>query len=123
MDFLQRKKVVHRDIKPENILINAIEDNTDYEIRIADFGFAVFTPNDEHLTHKCGTPGYVAPEMFTQEKYSYKADVFSLGTVFFNLMTGRYLFSGNDMDQTLRRNVRCDISGIEKYLSHTSKNC
>ena len=99
LDFLQRKKVVHRDIKPENILINAIEDNSEYEIRIADFGFAVFTQNDQPLTHKCGTPGYVAPEMFKSEKgYSYKADVFSLGAVFFNLLTGRYMFSGDNMD-------------------------
>jgi len=124
LDYLERKKVVHRDIKPDNILINSIEDNSEYEIRIADFGFAVFTPNDELLTHKCGTPGYVAPEMFLNEAgYSYKADVFSLGAVFFNLLTGRYLFSGDNMEQTLRRNVRCDIKGIQKYLEHTSNNC
>jgi serine/threonine protein kinase len=61
--------------------------------------------------------------MFLKEKYSYKADVFSLGAVFFNLLTGRYLFSGENMDQTLRRNVRCDLTGIDKYLTHVSKNC
>jgi len=62
--------------------------------------------------------------MFTSEEgYSYKADLFSLGALFFNLLTGRYLFSGENMEQTLRRNVRCDISGIAKYLTHTSKNC
>lgn len=98
LDYLQRKRVVHRDIKPENILINSIEDTSEYEIRIADFGFAIFTPENEMLTHKCGTPGYVAPEMFIEEKYSYKADIFSLGAVFFNLITGRYLFSGENMD-------------------------
>ncbi len=46
LDFLQRKKVVHRDIKPDNVLINSIEDQSEYEIRIADFGFAVFTERD-----------------------------------------------------------------------------
>jgi serine/threonine protein kinase len=117
LDYLERRKVVHRDLKPDNVLINSIEDNSEYEIRIADFGFAVFTPKDQLLTHKCGTPGYVAPEMFTKEDgYSYKADVFSLGALFFNLLTGRYLFSGESMEQTLRRNVRCDISGVTKYI-------
>ena len=43
LDYLEKKKVVHRDIKPDNILINSIEDNSEYEIRIADFGFAVFS--------------------------------------------------------------------------------
>jgi serine/threonine protein kinase len=62
--------------------------------------------------------------MFTHEEgYSYKSDVFSLGALFFNLLTGRYLFSGENMEQTLRRNVRCDISGVGKYLLHTSNNC
>lgn len=43
LDYLEKKQVVHRDIKPDNILINSIEDNSEYEIRIADFGFAVFS--------------------------------------------------------------------------------
>lgn len=99
LDFFQLKKIIHRDIKPDNILINSIEDNSEYEIRLADFGFAAFTPVDECITHKCGTPGYVAPEMFMSEHgYSYKADIFSLGAVFFNLLTARYLFLGKDID-------------------------
>lgn len=124
LDFLEKKKVIHRDIKPDNILINSIEDNSEYEIRIADFGFAVFSLQDELLTHKCGTPGYVAPEMFNSEDgYSYKSDVFSLGAVLFNLITGRYLFSGENFEQILRRNVRCDVASINKYLEHTSNHC
>jgi serine/threonine protein kinase len=94
LDLFQKKHIVHRDIKLENILINQIEEKTKCEIRIADFGLAAFTPNDELITHKCGSPGYVAPEIFQKSGYSYKADVFSLGSVFFNLLTGRYLFSG-----------------------------
>lgn len=92
LDFLMIKKIVHRDIKLENILIKSIEDNTEHEVRIADFGLAVFTPNDEAIHHKCGSPGYVAPEVFSGKGYGYKADIFSLGAVLFNLLTGRYLF-------------------------------
>jgi serine/threonine protein kinase len=97
LDFFQRKKVIHRDIKLDNVLINSIEDKGDYEIRVADFGLAAFNPKDEPLFHKCGSPGYVAPEVFRGQGYSYHADMFSLGAVFFNLISGRYLFSGKDL--------------------------
>jgi serine/threonine protein kinase len=95
LDFFNIKNIVHRDIKLDNILIKSIEDNTEFEVRIADFGLSVFTPKNEMLKQKCGTPGYVAPEVFTGRGYSYKADIFSLGSVFFNLLTGCFLFSGN----------------------------
>jgi serine/threonine protein kinase len=95
LDFFTIKNIVHRDIKLDNILIKSIEDNTEFEVRIADFGLSVFTPKNEMLKQKCGTPGYVAPEVFTGRGYSYKADIFSLGSVFFNLLTGCFLFSGN----------------------------
>jgi serine/threonine protein kinase len=49
LDFLGIKKIVHRDIKLENILIKSIEENTEFEVRIADFGLSVFTPNNEML--------------------------------------------------------------------------
>lgn len=106
LDFFQQKKVVHRDLKLDNILINQIADK-DYEIRVADFGLAAFSPNDEVLTHKCGSPGYVAPEVFKGKGYSYKADIFSVGAVFFNLVSGRYLFSGKDLQELLKRNIEC----------------
>jgi calcium/calmodulin-dependent protein kinase I len=101
MDFFTIKKIVHRDIKLENVLIKSIEDSTQYEVRIADFGLAVFNPKDELLQQKCGTPGYVAPEIFYGEGYSYKADMFSLGVVLFNLLTGCFLFSGETPEALL----------------------
>jgi serine/threonine protein kinase len=101
LDFFQQKKIVHRDIKPDNILINQIRDKgTRYDIKVADLGLALSTPKDEMLFKKCGTPGYIAPEIFTCEPtlghggYSYKADVFSAGCLFFNLLTGYYVFNG-----------------------------
>ena len=107
LDFFQKKKIIHRDIKLDNILISQIEEETHYEIRIADFGLAAFTPQDEMITHRCGSPGYVAPEVLKGRDYNYKADVFGAGSVFFNLLSRRYLFSGATADEVLRRNARC----------------
>ena len=120
LDFFERKKIVHKDIKLENILINEIADKTEHEIRIADFGLASFTPNNELLFHKCGTPGYVAPEVFRGAGYSYKADVFSLGAVFFNLISGRFLFSGRDQNDQMMRNMECRTETIIKFISTNS---
>ena len=125
LDFFQQKKVIHRDIKLDNILVNSISDKDgSYDIRVADFGLALFTPDTAVLTHNCGTPGYVAPEMLrgNPNGYSYKADIFSLGSLFFNLLSGRYLFSGESNQQILAKNEKCQISHIEAYLSGISNS-
>ena len=117
------KKVVHRDIKLDNILIKQIEDKENYEVRVADFGLATFTLKDEMIEHKCGSPGYVAPEIFKKSGYSYKADIFSLGSVCFNLLTGRYLFSADNQQDLLIKNIKCQTAHIVKYLQNTTPEC
>lgn len=123
LDFFEQKKIVHRDIKPDNILIKSIEDSTEYEVRVADLGLAVFLQNNKLLTHKCGTPGYVAPEVFSFEGYNYKADIFSLGSVFFNLLTGCFLFIGDSPEELLRNNIQCVMDDVNDYLTTTSPLC
>ena len=107
----------------ENILISGVEDKTDFEIRVADFGLATFTPDDEPLTGKCGSPGFVAPEVFRGPKYSYKADVFSLGTVFYQLLVGDYLFDGKTAKSIMKRNIDCDLSHAYKFMKRMSPHC
>ena len=120
IDFFHLKKIIHRDIKLENILINKqTEGNgSQLDIRVADFGLGVFTPNDELLTLKCGTPGYCAPEILRGHSYSYKADIFSLGSLFFNLLTGRFLFNGKDLKDLLKANILCNMTHIDKYIKN-----
>jgi serine/threonine protein kinase len=82
---------VHRDIKLDNILIYKIE-NGDLNVKIADLGLAV--QFEDALTAKSGTPGYMAPEILRDEDYTEIVDIFSLGVVFFNILTCMYLFKG-----------------------------
>jgi serine/threonine protein kinase len=103
-------------------LIQSIEDK-DYQIRIADMGLAAFTPNDEVLYQKCGTPGYVAPEIFQKHGYSYKADIFSLGCVFFNLLTSCYMFVGRDHQELLYQNMDCNLDHVHKYVEWATPQC
>jgi len=114
---------VHRDIKLENILISSVEDRSEYDIRIADFGLALFTPNDELIQGKCGSPGYVAPEVFKGHMYSYKVDVFSLGSIFYQLLTGQYLFDGNSAKEIIKRYVQCNLSHTYRTTKHISTQC
>lgn len=99
LDYLHCRRVVHRDIKLDNILINKIDDG-DLKVIIADFGLACLAP-EELLTEKCGTPCYLAPEMLRNQGYDTKCDIFSLGSVFFNLVTGFYLFNAETPAQVI----------------------
>lgn len=79
--------VVHRDLKPENILLTTRGD--DAIIKLADFGFAhTFTMGESHLTTCLGTPGYVAPEIITKQKYGPAVDIWSMGVIFYILLCG-----------------------------------
>ena len=94
VDFIHKQGIAHRDIKLDNILISKIEEN-EYVVKIADFGLATFAGvNSPLLFMRCGTPGYTAPEILRGFGYSLNCDIFSLGAVFFNLLSGCYLFAG-----------------------------
>ena len=86
---------MHRDLKPENLIFASKEDDSD--IKIADFGLAAKLMHpDEKLKLRCGSPGYVAPELLRNEGYNCSADVFSAGVIFYAILTGRSLFQGNN---------------------------
>lgn len=62
------------------------------EIRLADFGLAKTIKTGEKLYHKCGTPSYIAPEVLRNEGYDLKSDLFSAGSLFYNLVSRKHLF-------------------------------
>jgi serine/threonine protein kinase len=76
--------VVHRDIKPENMVFQCEEDYS--SLKIIDFGLAIYEA-EKHKLCLCGTPGYIAPEVFgqTSDVFTTKFDLFSAGAIFFKL--------------------------------------
>lgn len=87
MYTLHRDHMIHRDIKPQNILVS------NDKVLFADFG--VSKQVQDYTATMVGTPLYFSPEQFEQKPYSTKADIFALGLVFINILTGSHPFSGN----------------------------
>lgn len=81
LSYLHSKKIMHRDVKPENIMFKGTQENID--IGIVDLGFASFEEDYKKLFVRCGTPGYVAPEILNDKDYDCKVDVFSAGVIFY----------------------------------------
>jgi len=79
--YLESKKVIHRDIKPENILFKR-DDRGRIKIKLIDFGLSTFHSKRD-IIKKCGTAGYVAPEILNNENYDYKVDLYSAGIIMF----------------------------------------
>jgi len=68
------------------------------------------------MFQECGSPCYMAPELINRLGYREKADVFSVGSVFFNLLSKRFLFNGRDNDELIERNRVCSISRLPWYI-------
>ena len=79
--YLHGMKVIHRDIKPENVMFRSTKTIT--ELVLVDLGFATYEKDYDALFVRCGTPGYVAPEVLADKPYNCKADVFSAGVIFY----------------------------------------
>lgn len=74
LSFIANKKVVHRDIKPDNIFIK--KDGNTSVYKLGDFGFAVKKQINDDIV---GTPIFMSPELFREEKYGSEVDVWAFG--------------------------------------------
>ena len=85
LDHCHSKNIIHRDLKPDNLLLRS-EDNL-HDIVIADFGLSCQLFKGEILYKRCGTPGYVAPEVLHWHEgdpfYTSKCDIFSVGCILY----------------------------------------
>lgn len=78
------------------------------DVKMIDFGFAEEICRDK-LNSGQGTAGYIAPEIFNQQPYLETSDVFSLGIVFYALLSGRAPFKAPNYDHLLKLNKQCQI--------------
>ncbi|KAG2904444.1 hypothetical protein PC115_g14974 [Phytophthora cactorum] len=99
MQCLWQHNLIHRDLKPQNLLL--VEDSATSALKIADFGFARQLAATSMAETLCGSPLYMAPEILKFQKYDAKADLWSVGTILFEMVAGRPPYGGANHVQLL----------------------
>ena len=93
LDFAHQRNVVHRDIKPANLMLTA-----DDTVKITDFGTAkILQFGTAQTSHVMGTPSYMSPEQVKGKPVDGRSDIFSLGVILYELMTGEKPFPGQNI--------------------------
>ena len=115
MNYLHRSHMAHRDIKLENILMTK-----DYHIKIIDFGFGMYNPENKLQNFFCGTPNYMPPEIAFKKPYvGQKADLWSLGVLVYKLFCADFPFKGKnekDLYKSIRRGKFTMASYTPEYI-------
>ncbi|HJW04641.1 MAG TPA: serine/threonine-protein kinase, partial [Azospira sp.] len=103
LDYAHQAGVVHRDVKPANIIVLDGSTNTG-AVKLADFGIAQLQSSAKTMTGTMlGTPKYMAPEQIMGQAVDGRADIFSLGVVLYQLLTGTAPFDGETVSTIMYR--------------------
>ena len=128
LGYLHDHGVVHRDLKPENIMVTA-----DRRVKLVDFGIALDTTLRKMtwagLSQTVGTPDYMAPEQVKGKRGDARSDLYALGVILYEMLTGETPFQGDNVyaamraklqdDPTPPRRLRPDISpALEEIILH-----
>ena len=99
LDYAHRRGVIHRDIKATNIMLTA-----DGRVKLCDFGIAQFSAGDQtQLIGLLGSPRYMSPEQAREEPVTSQTDIFSLGIVAYELLTGNAPFAANGLSKLMNQ--------------------
>ena len=108
--------IIHRDIKPENILI----DKNGF-VKLTDFGWSNYVNSNEIRSTYCGTPLYLAPEMIKEIGHDEHLDIWCIGVLIFELLTGEVPFKGEDL-KSLNNNILNLKISWTKDINSVAKN-
>eukprot|EP01038_Epipyxis_sp_PR26KG_P010953 gene10953-14708_t len=113
LSFLADHNFIHRDLKPANVLLSESSENA--ILKLADFGFARTLTAASLAQTRCGTPLYMAPEVLESRDYDAKADIWSVGCIFFEMLTGNCPFKGNN-EGDLLMNIKTKELSIPNHI-------
>jgi serine/threonine protein kinase len=110
LDYAHRQGVVHRDIKPSNILVTP-----DQDVKIGDFSIAHIHKADSTTTQMSGmmgSPRYMSPEQLREEHVTNQTDIYSLGIVMYELLTGRQAFPAENFSRLVNMILNDEVTPI-----------
>lgn len=113
LDYAHRQGVIHRDIKPSNILLT-----DDFDIKIADFSIAHIARADMTETMPMGfvgSPRYMSPEQVQEDVITNQTDIFSLGIVAYEMLTGRHPFGGETFSSLIHKVINEEPQPLSQY--------
>ncbi|MGR9053004.1 MAG: protein kinase domain-containing protein [Gammaproteobacteria bacterium] len=115
LDFVHRRGIIHRDIKPENILFR-----TDGTLVLTDFGVAKHVRTDVALTldgSAVGSPHYLSPEQAEQKPLDARTDIYSLGIMLYEMLTGVKPFNGASPIEIIVAHLTTEAAPLPKSLA------
>ncbi len=115
-DEMHRHGILHNDLKPDNLYL--LYDGT---IRVCDFGAATHISQREEK-HILGTANYLAPEVILNKKYSVQSELYSLGIIFYELLTGELPFEGANSQEIIKAHQKAGLVYINEQFSRANTN-
>lgn len=99
---IKEKKIVHRDLKPDNILFKR-NPKQSKQVAIIDFGYCEMeeVPNKPNMFYNVGSPKYMSPEAYKENRYSEKSDIWAIGVTLYEMLIGSTCDKGMSMDAYL----------------------
>ena len=111
LHYAHGRGVIHRDIKPSNVMLT-----TDNDVRIIDFGIAIVSDSDiSRIEGIAGSPSYMSPEQVQSEELTPASDIYSLGAVLYELLTGFRPFRADNLSKLLHQIVYATPPPIHTY--------
>ncbi len=119
LDYMHKHGVVHRDLKPENIMVDEQD-----RIKLIDFGIAM-KEDARRLTYAgpsplLGTPDYISPEQVKGQRGDQRSDIYALGVIFYEMLTGRTPFSGPNPLAVMNERLLADPEPARKLRPEIS---
>jgi len=115
LEYCHRKNIIHRDIKPENLLLDH-----NGNIKLSDFGWSVHAPGKRRMT-MCGTLDYLPPEMVMRKEHDPSVDIWALGVLGFEFITGQPPFEAQGQKATFKRITKVDLT-FPCYISKDAQD-
>src|SRR5690554_3147120 len=107
------QQIIHRDLKPENIMLQRVVGNPAH-LRILDFGIAKFVEGQNDTKWPLGSPSYMAPEQVSLQNLGTWTDLYAVGVMFFEMVTGRRPFPGNSDEAIMAKKLKADFDIFEQ---------